>query len=164
MYCVGCGHLFRQLHLQHPTQCPHTLISLFHCNLTSLKLPKPLSLSRTSSCVLPLPSCSLPFFSFFFYPFHSLPSWFLPPVPVQLAEQQHGEPGESRHVRQPLQLREHVFVGRAHPLALLPAQLHLRGPVPGPSNPLQHRLPGSACLSGVLPAVQHRQVRHMDRE
>lgn len=74
-------------------------------------------------------------------------------VPIQLAEQQHGEPGEPRDVRQPLQLRERLLIGRAHPLTILPAQLHLRGPVACPGHPLQHRLPRSSRLPGVLPAV-----------
>lgn len=94
----------------------------------------------------------------------SLSFLFSLPVPIQLAEQQHGESGEPRNLSQPLQLRERLLVGRAHPLTLLPAQLHLRGPVACPGHPLQYRLPWTAHLPGVLPAVQHRQVCNMDRE
>lgn len=125
-------------------------------NQTSLRLQRPclqhLYLCPPSKSLLP-PS-SPP----------SLSSLFSLPVPIQLAEQQHGEPGEPRDLSQPLQLRERLLVGRAHPLTLLPAQLHLRGPVACPGHPLKYRLPWTAHLPGVLPAVQHRQVCNMDRE
>lgn len=127
-------------------------------NQTSLQTRKP-----------PIPPAALPVPSLRLSPpslFTSLSPFLLcfSAVPIQLAQQQHGEPGEPRNVRQPLQLRERLLVGRAHPFALLPAQLHVWGPFACPDHPLQHRLPWTACLPGVLPTVQHRQVCNMDRE
>lgn len=142
----------------------HTHISCYlsHERLNQTSLPlrpdtPPVS-SSASTCALPPTLSSLPLRLL-----HRVACFSLP-VPIQLVEQQHGEPGEPRHLSQPLQLRERLLVRRAHPLALLPAQLHLRGPVAGPGHPLQHRLPRTAHLPGVLPAVQHRQVCNMDRE
>lgn len=148
-YLEGCTCIIT--HLVHTNLC-------FYCNPTFLKPPNP-CVSDTSTCVLPLVFLLPPFFArFILFPLC------VSPVPVQLAEQQHGQPGEPRNVRQPLQLREHLFIGRAYPLALLPAQLHFWGPVSRTGHPLQHRLPRAARLPGVLPAVQHRQISHMDCE
>lgn len=103
-------------------------------------------------------SLSLNWLVFSFFP--SSP-FSLPPVPVQFAEQQHGsEHRQQSSLHQPLQLRAHLQCPNA--LALLAAQLYLRHHVPGPRHPLQHRLPWSPPLRGDLPAVQHRQVSHLD--
>lgn len=129
-------------------------------NQTSLYVltPRPPVYACASTCALPPTLSSLPLCLLQRCACFSLP------VPIQLVEQQHGEPGEPRHLSQPLQLRERLLICRAHPFSLLPAQLYLRGPVAGTGHPLQHRLPRPAHLPGVLPAVQYRQVSDMDSE
>lgn len=133
-------------------------LSLSWGNQTSVRTRKPL----IPPAALPVPSLCLPPPSLF----TSLSPFLLclSSVPIQLAEQQHGEPGEPRNVRQPLQLRERLLVGRAHPFALLPTQLHVWGPFACPGHPLQHRLPWTARLPSVFPTVQHRKVCNVDGE
>lgn len=89
------------------------------CNPTSCKPPSR-CLSHTSTCTLPLSSLPPSLFASLI-----LCPLLFSPVPIQLAEQQHGEPGEPCDVRQPLQLGERLLVDRAHPLTLLPTQLNL---------------------------------------
>lgn len=64
-------------------------------------------------------------------------------------------------LHQPLQQRA-CSEQRDCSVALRPAQLHLRCPVPITGHPIQYRLRWTPHLRRVLPAVQHSEVCHLD--
>lgn len=160
LHPCSCGDLITKFHLSLPNEekVPRTIAQIHrHRDCTSTS-PFPVCSDLPLRLQAPIPTAPLPVPSLLDSPpslFTSLILFHLLffTVPIQLAEQQHGKPGEPRDVCQPLQLRERLLVGRAHPFTLLPAQLHLWGPVACPSHPLQHRLSWTAHLPGVLPAV-----------
>lgn len=79
------------------------------------------------------------------------------------APEWHGSEHSERRLdlHQPLQQRPRAEQ-RDRPVALRPAQLHLRCPFPLTGHPIQHRLRRPTHLWRVLPAVQHSKVCHLD--